>query len=90
MPGQRLIVCSGIAIPNWDSQGSIDSLDVRIKLNVKATALYGWTAVAGLAGITNDDTEFLFTTDWVRPDNPDEHAMCTSWFTLQFKVTRPR
>lgn len=62
-PTRHLVVCSGVAIPNWDSQGSLDPLDVHIKLNVQATALLGWTAAIGLAGLSNDDTEFLFATD---------------------------
>jgi hypothetical protein len=62
-PSRTLVVCSGIAIPNWDSQGNLDFLTVRIKLNVQATTLLGSTAVVGLASIENEDSEFTFATN---------------------------
>lgn len=62
-PTRTLVICSGIAIPNWDSQGNLDFLTVRIKLNVQATALLAATAVVGLASIENEDSEFTFATN---------------------------
>jgi hypothetical protein len=65
-PRRQLVVCSGIAITEWESHAHFNPVDVRIKLNVQATALLGWTAVAGLAGVSDDDNDnpFHFTTDW--------------------------
>ncbi|MGA9565765.1 MAG: hypothetical protein WBS19_09605 [Candidatus Korobacteraceae bacterium] len=65
-PTRTLVVCSGIAIPNWDSQGNLDYQTVRINLNVQATALLASTAVVGLASIVNGTSggsEFTFATD---------------------------
>jgi hypothetical protein len=62
-PNRMLVICSGIAIPNWDSQGNLDRLTVKINLNVQATALLSSTAVVGLASIENEDSEFTFATD---------------------------
>jgi hypothetical protein len=54
---RQLVVCSGFAITNWESHGHFNPLDVRIRLNVQATALLGWAAVAGLAGVSSDDND---------------------------------
>jgi hypothetical protein len=62
-PNRTLVICSGIALPNWDSQGNLDRTIVRVDLHVQATALLTWTAVVGLASISNDDSEFTFATD---------------------------
>lgn len=64
-PGQRLIIMSGIAIPefrtNHDEEVRQDEIVVR--LGVHVSALDKAVAHVGLASISNDETNFLFALD---------------------------
>ncbi len=61
-PAQRLIICSGIAIPNFwtnhDEEPS--STEVIVKLGIHVAQLERATSHTGLAAIENDETNFNF------------------------------
>jgi hypothetical protein len=64
-PTQRMVVFSGIAIPEWrvnDDSRPYDN-EIVVKLNYFVDALDRATCHIGLASIENDETNFLFATN---------------------------
>lgn len=71
-PPYHLLIYTGIAIPEWDSQSNLDREQVFVNLGqpvtpdghpITITALIGYTATVGLASIANEDSDFTFATD---------------------------
>ena len=65
--GRRLVVISGIALPDWriDSD-ELHRAESRLNLRVQADNLEQSTIQVGLASIGNDDTAWIFATDQAR------------------------
>lgn len=71
-PSYHLLVYTGIAIAEWDSQKCLDSEEVQINLGqpigddgqpIVIAQLINYTATIGLASISNEDSDFTFSTD---------------------------
>jgi len=60
---RQLLIFTGVAIPNWDSQEDLDREEVIVRLGAKTTPNFEATAVVGLASIYNEDSDFIFATD---------------------------
>jgi len=72
-PLERLLIFTGIAIPEWDSQGHLDRKTVWVNLGKSPTRILAFTATAGLAAIgTDDDNGFAMGTDTVRVERRDD------------------
>lgn len=67
--GRRLVVASGIAKYEWtiDTDAVADG-EVRVRLGIFARDLEQASAVAGLAAIAADETEFVFAINTLRVD----------------------
>ena len=68
---RQLLIFTGIAIPEWDSRGSLDRETVIVNLGRKVLqrpADGEWSATVGLASINNTDSDFTFATDNVAID----------------------
>ena len=73
---RELLILSGVAIPEWRSDGDLDRQEVVIRLGVTTTEHYAWTANVSLAAISNDDTDFLFALDWTSVDTDPDGTLC--------------
>ncbi len=71
-PVHHLLIYTGIAIPEWDSQSSADPEQVQVHLErpigsdgnpFNVTQLVHYTATVGLASIENKDSDFVFATE---------------------------
>ena len=62
-PPRQLLIFSGVALPEWDSQSDLDRTEVQVRLGATTTAQFGWTAQAALASISNEDSDFIFAVD---------------------------
>jgi hypothetical protein len=63
-PPKRLLIFTGIAIPEWDSQLKLDAELVKVDLNASSNVPNPiFAATVGLASITNTDSDFTFATD---------------------------
>ena len=60
---RQLLIFTGVAIPNWDSQSDLDREEVIVRLGATTTPNFEATAVVGLASIHNEDSDFIFATD---------------------------
>ena len=59
----QLLIFTGVAIPNSDSQRNLDTEEVIVRLGATTTPNFEATAVVGLASIHNDNSDFWFATD---------------------------
>ena len=65
-PPKRLLIFTGIAIPSWDSNSDLDRETVIVDLSAKSNAPNPpFAATAGLASISNTDSDLVFATDQV-------------------------
>jgi hypothetical protein len=72
-PPERLLIFTGIAIPEWGSNGDLDPMTVWVNLGKSATRIFQFTATAGLASIgADDDNGFSAATDTVRVERRDD------------------
>lgn len=64
-PGRRLLIFSGIARPQIETNddGSISRDDVLVKLGVNVQTIYQSVTQVGLASISNGESAFVFATD---------------------------
>jgi hypothetical protein len=63
-PPQRMLVFTGIAIPDWDSNGDLDAESVIVDLNAESNEPNPqFAATVGLASIYNEDSDLVFATD---------------------------
>jgi hypothetical protein len=62
-PPRQLLIFTGVAIPEWDSQGDLDRNEVIVRLGATTTRFFSWTAQAALAAISNEDSDFIFSCD---------------------------
>ncbi len=64
-PNKKMLVFSGIAIPEWDlrDDDSIHRLPATVNLRTTVLAVEQSTVSVGLASIYNGDSDFLFATD---------------------------
>lgn len=64
-PAQRLLICSGIAIPEfWTNHDEeVNRTEIVVKLGVYVSSLDRAVAEVGLASIANDETSFIFALD---------------------------
>ena len=62
-PPRQLLIFTGVAQPEWDSQSDLDRTEVQVRLGATTTANFGWTAQAALASISNEDSDFIFAVD---------------------------
>jgi hypothetical protein len=63
-PPKRMLIFTGIAIPEWDSNGNLDSETVIIDLNAESNAPNPqFAATVGLASIYNQDSDLVFATN---------------------------
>lgn len=60
---RQLLIFSGVAIPEWQSNGDLDREEVVIRLGATTTPNFGWTATASLATISCDESDFIFALD---------------------------
>jgi hypothetical protein len=60
---RQLLIFTGVAIPNWDSQENLDTEEVIVRLGATTTPYFEATAAVGLASIHNDNSDFWFATD---------------------------
>jgi len=66
-PPGRLLIFTGIAVPDFQSNGQLDGVEVTVDLNARSNVPNPpFTATVGLATIYNDDTDLLFATDDVK------------------------
>jgi hypothetical protein len=66
-PPSRLLIFTGIAMPELESNGLIDRQEVTVDLNARANAPNPpFTATVGLASVFNSDSDLLFAADDVR------------------------
>jgi hypothetical protein len=80
-PPSRMLIFTGIAMPEWRSTGTLVRKRVWVNFGYHAQHIIGYTAVAGLAGIQNEDDEpFGFWTDTasveLRDDNGELALVC--------------
>jgi hypothetical protein len=72
-PLELLLIFTGIAIPEWDSQGDLDRKTVWVNLGKSPMRILTFTATAGLAAIgADDDNGFAMGTDTVRVERRDD------------------
>lgn len=72
-PLERLLLFTGIAIPEWDSQGNLDGKTVWVNLGKFPRRMIAFTATSGLAAIgADDDNGFAMGTDTVRVELRDD------------------
>jgi hypothetical protein len=64
-PRKRMLVISGIAIPDADTNDDDDVGHPRVivKLGVSVRSIENASVIVGLASITNDDSNFVYATD---------------------------
>ena len=62
-PPRQLLIYSGIAEPEWDSDSELDFADVVVKLGPPTTDNFQYTSTASLASISNTDSDFVFAAD---------------------------
>ncbi len=71
-PLHHLLIYTGIAIPEWESQSNVDNEQVQVHLGrpigndgnpFNVTQLVHYTATVGLASIENEDSDFVFATE---------------------------
>jgi hypothetical protein len=60
---RQLLIFTGVAIPDWDSQRNLDTEEVIVRLGATTTPNFAATAVVGLASIHNEDSDFWFATN---------------------------
>lgn len=64
-PPRQLQIFSGVAVVEWKSEEDLDREDVLVRLGATTTETFSWTAHAGLASISNEDSDFVFALDAV-------------------------
>ena len=80
--GRKLLVLSGIAMTNWEVDTDETQIgETWVHLGVYTDKLDQWSALVGLAAISNDETGFLFGVEDVLVKPHDE----TSELVLIFK-----
>jgi hypothetical protein len=63
-PPKRMLIFTGIAIPEWDSNSNLDTETVIVDLNAESnTTSPAFSATVGLANIYNQDSDLVFATD---------------------------
>jgi hypothetical protein len=62
-PPRQLTIFTGVATPEFVSNGDLDHDTLNIRLGATTTQNFGWTAQAALASISNENTDFVFATD---------------------------
>src|SRR5215469_1924986 len=62
-PPRELLIFSGVAEPEWDSESELDSADVVVKLGPQTTDNFQYTCTASLASIYNSDSDFIFSAE---------------------------
>lgn len=67
-PPRQLSIFTGVAVPEFESDGDLDRAEVFVRLGPTATEAFAYTAQAALATIRNEDTDFIFATDSARVD----------------------
>ena len=91
-PSNHLLVYTGIAIPQWDSQSSVDNEQVTVYLGrpiardgspIMVTGLFGHTATVGLASIRSDEEDFIFGTENVDISLVDGEPLLISNIVVQ-------
>lgn len=66
-PPRRLLIFTGVAMVNFQSNGQLDGQTVTIDLNARSnTPNPQFTATVGLASIYNEDSDLIFATDDVK------------------------
>src|SRR6516165_9066289 len=76
-PPKRLLIFTGIAIPNWDSNGTLDRETVFIDLGAKSNVPNPpFAATVGLASIYNTDSDLVFATYEVRVFTDNSLNLC--------------
>ena len=77
---RRLLIFTGIAIRNIESDGDLEQGDIVVDLDMRSNIALPrgaesshYAATVGLAGIYNEDSDFVFATDAVSvfTDGPD-------------------
>src|SRR4051812_1121759 len=56
-PPSKMVIFTGIAIPNWRSDGTLVRKRVWVNFGYRAQHIISYTAAAGLAGIHNEDDD---------------------------------
>lgn len=62
-PPRELLLFSGVAVPEFQSNGDLDRDEVIVRLGASTTSYFTWTAQAALATIRNEDSDFIFSND---------------------------
>jgi hypothetical protein len=62
-PPRELLIFTGVADPEWDSQSNLDYADVVVKLGPPTTDNFQYTSTVSLASISNTDSAFDFSAD---------------------------
>ena len=62
-PPRQLLIFSGVAQPEWDSESELDFADVVVRLGPPTTDNFQFTCTASLASISNTDSDFVFAAD---------------------------
>jgi hypothetical protein len=70
-PPRQMLIFSGVALANWDSQSDLDFAEARVKLGASSTEHFQYTSSVGLGSIYNEDSDFTFAADqaWVVADS---------------------
>jgi hypothetical protein len=69
---ERLLILTGIAIPEWDSQGHLDPKRVWVDLGLFPKRVVSYTAVTGLAALGAGSDGFAMGTDAVSVELRDD------------------
>jgi hypothetical protein len=62
-PPKELLTFTGVAEPEWDAKGNLDSETVIVTLPGTTTPFFQSASSVGLASITNTDSDFTFAAD---------------------------